>query len=293
MVATPPIQNLTDKVPIVDEGGKPTNFFIRLFQRHGQTLDDKVSVTEATAIADAEVTAGLTSHFITAGTALDGGGTLISNPTIDHADTAVTPGTYGDSTNVAQITVDQQGHITDVAEVPITGGGGGGTVITQDLTGLASYDFTSIPGTFSTLRLILNGGTTAATLQANPNITINGLTTGIYSTQRNYIFGTSGVADEENGATGLKNLLAGIPGTSAPSNSAGFIDLEIYDYVNTSFFKVGAFRGRQARSGSTQQMYYMIGNFAIADTGAVTSIKIENDGAVNFSNGSTATLILT
>ena len=45
------------------------------------------------------------------------------------ADTAVTPGTYGDDSNVAQITVDSKGRIIDVTDVPITGGGGGGTLI--------------------------------------------------------------------------------------------------------------------------------------------------------------------
>lgn len=36
------------------------------------------------------------------------------------ADTAVTPGTYGDATNVAQITVDQQGRITAASEVALS-----------------------------------------------------------------------------------------------------------------------------------------------------------------------------
>lgn len=36
------------------------------------------------------------------------------------ADTAVTPGTYGDATNVSQFTVDQQGRLTAAANVAIT-----------------------------------------------------------------------------------------------------------------------------------------------------------------------------
>jgi len=42
------------------------------------------------------------------------------------ADTAVTPGSYGSSTQAASITVDQQGRITSIANAPISGGGGGG-----------------------------------------------------------------------------------------------------------------------------------------------------------------------
>ena len=42
------------------------------------------------------------------------------------ADTAVTPGSYGSSTQAASITVDQQGRITSISNAPISGGGGGG-----------------------------------------------------------------------------------------------------------------------------------------------------------------------
>lgn len=60
---------------------------------------------------------------VTAGTGLTNGGavSLGGSTTIDLADTAVTPGTYGDATNVAQFAVDQQGRITGASEVAITG----------------------------------------------------------------------------------------------------------------------------------------------------------------------------
>src|SRR5262245_61640894 len=40
------------------------------------------------------------------------------------ANTAVTPGTYGDASNVAQITVDGKGRVTSAVAVPITAGTG-------------------------------------------------------------------------------------------------------------------------------------------------------------------------
>jgi hypothetical protein len=52
---------------------------------------------------------------LTGGTGID-----YTAGTIDLADTAVTPGTYGDATNVSQITVDQQGRITGVSDVAIS-----------------------------------------------------------------------------------------------------------------------------------------------------------------------------
>lgn len=58
---------------------------------------------------------------ITGGGVLGGGGAIgAGNQVITHDTAAVTPGTYGDDTNVPQITVDQYGHVTAVADVPIS-----------------------------------------------------------------------------------------------------------------------------------------------------------------------------
>ncbi len=48
------------------------------------------------------------------------------NVTIALDNTTVSAGTYGDASNVAQITVDAQGRITNATDVAISGGGGGG-----------------------------------------------------------------------------------------------------------------------------------------------------------------------
>jgi len=70
---------------------------------------------------------------LTAGTGISGGGDFTTDQssaetiTFNLADTAVTPGQYGDASNTPQITVDQQGRITSIGTVSTTGSGGGGS----------------------------------------------------------------------------------------------------------------------------------------------------------------------
>lgn len=71
------------------------------------------------------------SRTITAGTGLSGGGDLTANRTLSLANTAVTANTYGDSTHVAQVTVDAQGRITAASSVAISGGGSVSSVFTR------------------------------------------------------------------------------------------------------------------------------------------------------------------
>lgn len=59
------------------------------------------------------------SRTVTAGTGLSGGGALLANVTLNLANTAVTPGSYGSSSQVATFTVDQQGRMTSAANVAL------------------------------------------------------------------------------------------------------------------------------------------------------------------------------
>lgn len=148
-MATRRIDPLRSDVPIADEKGNPSKFF----QRQWNT---QIAATGALPDIEAQVeqletdVAALQDVEIVAGTGLDGGGVLGTDPTItlDLADTAVTPGTYGDATNVPQITVDQQGRITEVVDVPITGGGGGSGPGQQSGTFTPTITF-STPGDLS------------------------------------------------------------------------------------------------------------------------------------------------
>jgi len=159
------------------------------------------------------------------------------------ASTAVTPGTYGDSVTVSQITVDAKGRITSAVDVPISTGGTGTVTNTGTLTsgqiiignggadikvGNLSGDVTTAGGTATTLATT---GVSAATygdasnvgqftvnakglITAAANVPITGggsgvvlfLTTTLNHTQISAL-GTTPVAIVPAPSAGLANLL--------------------------------------------------------------------------------------
>lgn len=117
---------------ITNENGTPSDYFMRqwITQRVLNTDNEAVAIRVDTLEAEVDAIqldiATIQNINLIAGTGLSGGGDL-SGPdrTFNLEDTAVTPGTFGDADNIAQITVDQQGRITTIVDVPIAGGGGG------------------------------------------------------------------------------------------------------------------------------------------------------------------------
>lgn len=163
---TPPLNQTS---PIVDGQGRPTTDFLLLVNQllKSQVQDAGVVAQNAftlatTALSEADA---LRLVDIIAGVGLSGGGLLgAGDVTINLEDTAVVPGTYGDDTHSAQITVDQQGRITTATEIPIAGGGGGGFTVVFDQTlsvAAALVNIPTIPQGFTDLRLIVEAGRTA------------------------------------------------------------------------------------------------------------------------------------
>src|SRR6185369_6805555 len=135
------LQPLDQKFPIVDLAtGQPTIYFIKWAQQRQIDISDGITAEQALEI----VKNWASEREIIAGVALDGGGPLSADVTINHADQANDVGTFGTSTKVARITVDDQGHVTDVEEVNISGGGGGGGGPFAPWTIPALADFTPL-----------------------------------------------------------------------------------------------------------------------------------------------------
>lgn len=227
-----PIQPLTDRIPIINGDGTPTNYFIRYLQERGIDLDTKVTPEEvAQMILDWSE-----ARSINAVAPIVGGGTLDANVSIGHDVSGVTPGTYGDATNVARVTVDEYGHVTDVEEVPITGGGGGGggrTLIASfTATGVETgFSFTSIPATYQDLLLDFYCRGTAAAGDIQIDLQYNGSATG-YSWQQ--LFNTSDVSSSSDTKLRQFQCAAG----SAPANVFSAGEIRIFKYAATLGHKV-------------------------------------------------------
>ena len=88
---------------------------------------------------DLSADSGFAETIENSNTVLLAGGTYLSSVasstdtvTFNHDNSGVSAGTYGSATQVAQVAVDAQGHITSVSNVTITGGGG---MTSWDLSG--------------------------------------------------------------------------------------------------------------------------------------------------------------
>jgi hypothetical protein len=122
---------------------------------------------------------------VTAGVGLTGGGLANANSvvTIDLANTAVTPDTYGDATNVAQFTVDAQGRLTAAANVAISistaNVTGLGTMAVQDANNVAitggSVNVTTLEGANVTVtaNLYANLATANTAAMPDPSLPLN------------------------------------------------------------------------------------------------------------------------
>lgn len=155
MVAPIPLQSLDRNIKIVNDDGTPTDFFMEFLQKRGVGQTDNATVlTEL----ETDVTS-LEGRSINTVAPITGGGNLTADRTIGHATSGVSPGTYGDSSHVSQITIDADGHVTVATQVEIRlNGYTVATLPTAGVIGRIAYVTDASAPTF--LGVLTGGGTT-------------------------------------------------------------------------------------------------------------------------------------
>jgi hypothetical protein len=141
-----------------------------------------------------------------------------------------------------------------------------------------SIDFTSIPATYTDLRVVFSG--TAAT-SSYPWMRLNGDTGSNYSDTYMYGSGT-GTVGAKNTSISAWYMGAWTLSTTIPS----FFTMDIFSYTNSKF-KIGLSTGSTNYNGSG---FTDLIASVWSSTAAITSIKIFSDGGYNLNVGSSATL---
>lgn len=172
----------------------------------------------------------------------------------------------------------------------VTLGSGAEVLIsTQTVSGssTSTVSFTSIPGTYTDLRVVVRGrGDTSAT-NVGVNITFNS------DTGTNYFYQRLGGANSAASAAAVASTtsLAGaeLPAATATANLAGFANTRIYDYKGTTFTKIAesftSYPFSTSTTGQVLQAWFSWWN----STAAITRIDLTM-AAGNFVAGSKISL---
>ena len=230
---------------------------------------------------------------IQTGTGLTGG-PITSTGTISLANTAVTAGSYGSSSNTAQITIDAQGRITSASNVaipqgtvtsvtgtaPIASSGGATPAISLNASGVTATTYgaaTQVP----VLVVDTYGRITSASNVANPQGTVTSITAGT---------GLSGGTITSSGTVAIANT-AVAAGSYGTANNVSQITVNAQGQI-TSAANVAIAIANSAVSGLGTMSTQNANAVAITAGNVVANVTVTNTTAASATFG-TASLPLT
>lgn len=138
----------------------------------------------------------------------------------------------------------------------------------------ASVTFTSIPGTYNHLNLKAIGATNSGDTTDNWKVTFNSVATN-YNQQIAYIHSTT-LAAQLTGASTTWNMIAAgsdLAGGSATAGAAGTLDMTLFNYAATVFFRTGSWRSGVVDTATTTGRT-MVADIMNTSTAAITALTI-------------------
>jgi hypothetical protein len=157
-----------------------------------------------------------------------------------------------------------------------------GSTVTVGLLGAANIEFTSIPATFTDLKLVFSARTTNAGNEANVSISLNGSTSGF--SQRG-LYGDGASAGSFSRTDNLNIALV----TSSGNTASTFGNAEIY-FPNYAGSTNKSFSVDDVTEGNMTTAYAQMHAGLWSNTAAITSITLTPQGLGNFVQYSTASL---
>ncbi len=155
--------------------------------------------------------------------------------------------------------------------------------ITASAGTATSIDFTSIPGTYTDLQLVVSGRSTGAVTAANINLTFNGSATG-YSTRN--VWGNGASVQNDNSSTTFLYGSVAVPGASATASVFGNCVFYIPNYAGSTN-KTVSMDFVTENNATTAYNVFVAGLWS--NTAAITQITmVLNSG--NFAQYSSASL---
>ena len=156
-----------------------------------------------------------------------------------------------------------------------------GSTVTVGVLGAASIDFSSIPSTYTDLKVVISARTNQASPSDFTKIRFNGVSTAY--TQR-AIYGLSGSAASGS----FTEILAACDGTTGTASTFGNAEYYIPNYAGSTNKSVSV--DSVSETNAANEAYTFLGAGLWSNTAAITSIALTPFNGTLFNQYSTATL---
>lgn len=222
----------------------------------------------------------------------DGSAAHIADTTDAHDASAVS----FDATGLDNTTATEVQTALEEFDSAITAAGGASgamTMISDDLKGssAASFDFTSIPGSYKHLMMVVEGRSTVAAINENVFMRFNNDSGSNYD-YSHWAIGElstiSGAFEEGNGATSFVRVLV-VPGASSTAGDAGNMTLWFPNYASTTFNHTFHGQGGTLLSRASGNIRFLQAFGSWRSTAAITRITLSTTSG-SWDTGSRATL---